>query len=233
MKFPDAFFITGTDTGVGKTLVSAILLSGLQGTYWKPVQSGTITQTDTDWVKSVTGLPSEKFCDETYKLTQPLSPHASAKIDGVHISLEAFRLPGGAARPLIVEGAGGLMVPLNENDLMIDLMEKLALPVVLVARSGLGTINHTMLSLGALRTRNIEVLGIIMNGEPNPSNRAALEQYGRTPVIAEIPIMRSINSETLTAAFQQFSEKNSGSISNLASVHANENGRTAVAGKER
>jgi dethiobiotin synthetase len=233
MKFPDAFFITGTDTGVGKTLVAAILLSGLRGRYWKPVQSGTITQTDTDWVKSVTELPPVKFFQETYMLSQPLSPHASAKIDGVRISLDAFTLPDCPEPPLIVEGAGGLMVPLNETDLMIDLMQKLALPVVLVSRSGLGTINHTVLSLNALRARNIEVLGVVMNGERNPSNKEAIEQYGRAPVIAEIPIMRSINSQTLTAAFQQFSEENSGTISNLASVHANEDGGAAVAGKKR
>ncbi|MBM3131857.1 MAG: dethiobiotin synthase [Chloroflexi bacterium] len=163
IEFPRRLFITGTDTGIGKTVVSAILMAGLDGTYWKPVQSGTEEGSDTEWVRRATGLPMSHFLPETYGLKRPLSPHASAAMEGVRIELDAFRVPETKGH-LIVEGAGGIMVPLNDRHLMVDLMKRLGFPVLLVARRTLGTINHGLLSLEQLRRHGIEVFGVVMNG---------------------------------------------------------------------
>ncbi len=201
-EIPRQLFITGTDTGVGKTVVSAILMAGLEGKYWKPIQSGLEEMTDTDWIRAVTGLPENHFYTETYRLQQPLSPHASAATEGIHIELESFQLPD-TEEHLIVEGAGGIMVPLNETHFMLDLMKKLAIPVLLVARSELGTINHTLLSLEQMRRHGLEVFGVVMNGPNNPGNREAIERYGNVKVRAEIESMPEINSQTLKQAFKE------------------------------
>ncbi len=203
MPLPKQFFITGTDTGIGKTMVAAILMAGLKGIYWKPVQSGNEEMSDTRWVMKATGLPQRHFHPETYRLSRPLSPHSAARADGLRIDLDAFQLPG-SARHFIVEGAGGIMVPLNEKAMMIDLMKHLGLPVLLVAKSGLGTINHTLLSLEQLKRRGLVVAGIVMNGEPCPENREALAHYGKTPIIAEVKPLARVNAEILTACFQQY-----------------------------
>ena len=187
-------FVTGTDTGVGKTLVSAWLTRGWQAEYWKPVQSGSLEICDYDSVADL--VPGAVIHPSAYVLREPLSPHQAARLDGVQIDLARIRLPKTTA-PLIVEGAGGVMVPLNDRDLMIDLMAQLALPVVLVARSGLGTLNHTLLSLDALRRRHITVLGVVMNGPANPDNRQAIEHYGQVRVLAELPLLDAVTSSTL------------------------------------
>ncbi len=198
MIFPDRIFITGTDTGVGKTVVSAILTAGLDGYYWKPVQSGLDEITDTQWVRENTGLPDDHFFSETYRLTRPLSPHAAALHDGTRIDLESFKAPGvPAGGHLIIEGAGGIMVPLNERDLMIDLIKRLSAPVLLVARSSLGTINHTLLSLEQLRREGIDVIGVVMNGPINRENREAIGHYGRIRVLAEIEPVENIDPQNL------------------------------------
>lgn len=192
------YFITGTDTDVGKTVVSAWAMLHLDADYWKPTQSGSDPITDTDVMKQLTGLPEARFHTETYNLTQPLSPHEAARRDGIVIDMKQFQLPE-TVRPLIVEGAGGLMVPLNKDNLVIDLIKQLSLPAILVCRSGLGTINHTLLSLEALKTRNIPVAGIIMNGQKSPHNRHATEEYSNTPIIAEIDYLEDITPEALLA----------------------------------
>lgn len=203
MTFPDRFFITGTDTNVGKTVTAAMLTLGLNAAYWKPVQSGLEPITDTDYVRQVTELNQSHFLPERYRLTQPLSPHAAAAIDGVAISLTDFELPTPNQQNLVIEGAGGLMVPLNERHLMIDLIKHLNLPVCLVARSTLGTINHTLLSIAQLRYYQIPILGVVINGEPNPSNRDAIAHFGQVPILAELTPLASINPATLRAAFDQ------------------------------
>ncbi len=192
-----AVFVTGTDTDVGKSVACAWLLNQLQGEYWKPVQSG-LEEKDVDAVCSYAGLSADRVHPSLYELTQPLSPHEAAKRDGLHIDLSRFSVPEHKA-PLIVEGAGGLMVPLNEEALIIDLIEQLQLPVILVSRSSLGTINHTLLSLEALRARSIPVLGIIMNGEPSPHNHEALSEYGQVPILAQIPLLEQVTPEALAA----------------------------------
>jgi dethiobiotin synthetase len=187
VHFPSALFVTGTDTGVGKTVVAASLVAGLDAVYWKPVQSGLLEPTDTETVRRLTGHAGASFLPETYRLTQPLSPHASAALDGVAIDLAAIRPPVvPEGRHLVVEGAGGVLVPLNDRFLMIDLIAALAMPVLVVARSTLGTINHTLLTLQALRGAGIEILGVVLNGPRHPGNRQAIEQYGQVAVLGEI-----------------------------------------------
>ena len=205
MIFPGRIFITGTDTGIGKSLVSAMLLAGLEGKYWKPVQSGLEDITDTEWVKKKTGLDDTHFYPETYRLKLPLSPHASARAGGVRIELSRFEIPQtGHGETLIIEGAGGIMVPLNEKELMIDLIKKCNAPALIVARSGLGTINHTLLSISQLRGEGIDILGVVMNGPANRSNRDAIEHFGSVKVIAGIEEIADINPETLRKSFRKY-----------------------------
>lgn len=192
------FFVTGTDTNTGKTVACAYLMRVLDADYWKPVQSGLDGETDTETVRRLTGLPAERFHRSAYELRAPLSPHEAARRESIAISLDAFELPR-TSRAIIVEGAGGVLVPLNGEALMIDLMAALGLPVILVARTTLGTINHTLLSLEALRTRRIAVAGVILSGEPNRANRMAIETYGKVGVLAELPMIAPLDAQTLGA----------------------------------
>ena len=189
-------FITGTDTDVGKTVASAWCMLHYGMNYWKPTQSGLEPPTDTQSVQAMTELPDDRFFPETYRLNEPLSPHESAKRDGVSIDMADFTLPQ-SEKPVLVEGAGGLMVPLNKDSLVIDLIKQLGLPSILVCRSGLGTINHTVLSLEAMRARNLEIAGVIINGPKAPHNREAIEEYGKVPVIAEIDQLSAVNVQAL------------------------------------
>lgn len=201
-QLPSEIFVTGTDTGIGKTVVSALLTAGLSATYWKPIQSGLKEETDTEFVKRVSELPLDNFVQERYRLNEPLSPHASAKIDGVSISLSDFEIPEYETDHLIIEGAGGLMVPLNDEAMIIDLIQQLNIPVLLVVRSELGTLNHTFLSLEALRSREIPIMGVIMNGPKNESNRQAIEKYGNIEVIGELEQAKELNPEILNSIFK-------------------------------
>lgn len=202
--FPKAFFVTGTDTDVGKTMTCAVLMAGLDAAYWKPIQTGLAGGTDTGWIQMVTGLPGERFFPEKWRLNPPLSPHAAAENERERIDLSDFQLPfTGETTHLIVEGAGGVMVPLNERHFMIDLIRHLDLPVILVARSTLGTINHTLLSLCQLRQQDLEVLGVIMNGPKNVSNRQAIEHFGNVRVLAEIEPMGRIGPQSLADMFRR------------------------------
>jgi len=202
-KWPHRLFVTGTGTGVGKTLVCAILMTGLKCIYWKPVQSGLEGMTDTQWVSTLTGLPDSRFAKETYRLKYPISPHASSAREVVTIELESFKVPEiEDDTHLVVEGAGGIMVPLNDYHFMLDLMKKLNFPLLLVALSSLGTINHTLLSLEQLRRHGLHVLGVVMNGRRNKDNRRAIEWYGKVRVLAEIEPISRINFRTLLNSFQ-------------------------------
>ncbi len=202
--FPPAFFVSGTDTHVGKTVVSALLTLGLGAAYWKPIQSGLADGGDRLTVQQLTGLDQSHFLPERYRLTQPLSPHAAAALDGVEIQLTDFCLPQDHHKPhLVVEGAGGLLVPLNGQHYVLDLIRWLDLPVLLVCRSTLGTINHTLLSLQALRQAQVPILGVVLNGPRNPGNRQAIETYGQVPVLAEVEPLTELTPSSLQAAFQQ------------------------------
>lgn len=224
IEFPRRLFIAGTDTGVGKTMVSAILLAGLGGMYWKPIQTGTEQGTDAEWIRRATGLGADHFLPETYRLRRPLSPHAAAALEGARITLDAFHAPA-TEGTLIAEGAGGIMVPLNEREFMLDLMKRLGFPILLVARRALGTINHTLLSIEQIRRHGLEVFGVVMNSPagdappalpPSPqderfplSNQQAIAFYGKVRVLAEIESLPEITPRALRDAFEHHFEKGS------------------------
>ena len=192
------FFVTGTDTDVGKTVVAAWLVARLGACYWKPVQAGTHPETDSVTVRRLSGAAPDRILPEAYMLAEPMAPHEAARREGIAIDM-AKLVPPPCHRPLVAEGAGGLMVPLNEQSYVIDLARELDLPLILVARSTLGTINHTLLSLEAIRRRGLPLAGVVMNGPETPHNRAAIERYGRVEVIAEIPWLDQVTPEALMA----------------------------------
>ncbi len=166
IKNRKGFFISGTDTGIGKTLVSAALAYKLKGNYWKPIQCGINNQgeTDSDVVKRITDGNVE-IINERYLFNDPISPNLAAKKKGVSVELKNLDLPKKIKKPLIIEGAGGLLVPLNENKLVIDLVKKFSLPLILVSSTKLGTINHTLLSVESILNRKINLKGIVFVGE--------------------------------------------------------------------
>jgi dethiobiotin synthase len=175
--------------------------------YWKPVQTGIEEDDDTATVRRLAACDAAEVFDEGVRLPRPLSPHASARLAGVTIAIDDIiqRVAGRTSPPKwIVEGAGGVLVPLNDGELMIDLMVRLALPVVVAARSGLGTINHTLLTLEALAARQLVVAGVVMSGPLDPSNRAAIETYGHVPVIGELPPLDPLTAGTLGACAEAF-----------------------------
>jgi dethiobiotin synthetase len=204
------FFVTGTDTGVGKTVASALLCLALDAIYWKPIQTGTREGSDRNAVLKLTGFPRNQTLPEVYRFAPAVSPHLAAQRAGVRIDPGKIRLPGskngkGARRNrnLIVEGAGGVLVPINARYLMVDLMKQLALPVVLVSRTSLGTINHTLLSLAALRLAGLGVRGVILAGKENRENRKAIEYYGGVRVVGWIPFLKKIDRSTLLGVFNK------------------------------
>ena len=188
--------VCGTDTDVGKTVVSALLVEGLGARYWKPVQSGVEGGGDRDRVAALLELPAERIVPEAYRLAAPVSPHWAAEREGVASDPERLALPPGDG-PRVVECAGGLLVPLRRDWLQIEQISHWGLPVVLVARSGLGTLNHTLLSLEALRQRRIPVLGLVLNGEPHPDNPRTLAELGGVPVLAQLPPLTPLDRRAL------------------------------------
>ncbi|OEJ65352.1 dethiobiotin synthase [Magnetovibrio blakemorei] len=197
-----SLIVTGTDTGVGKTVVAAMLTLGLDGVYYKPTQSGSADGTDRDTIQNLTGLGDERILENGITLSQPLSPHRAAELDGVEIDLNALTPPPQTGRPLIIEGAGGLLVPVNRDTLFIDLFARWQHPVVLVSRTGLGTINHTLLSLEALRHRNIDVLGVVFVGDENADTICTIADMGRVKVLGRVPLMDDMNAAHLTHIFE-------------------------------
>ena len=198
------FFVTGTDTNVGKTVLAALLCAALSGRYWKPIQTGAREGSDSERVQSWTGLGDDRVLPEAYLFDDPVSPHLAAQRVGREIALEQIKPPGaGFDIPLIVEGAGGVMVPINSRQFMTDLMRHLELPAILAARSTLGTINHTLLSVECLRSAGIQVLGVVLVGPENRENRKAIEHYGKVQVIGEIPMLEGINRDNLRAVYSR------------------------------
>jgi dethiobiotin synthetase len=202
------FFITGTDTGVGKTVLSALLCAALNACYWKPIQTGADESSDSRTVAELAGLSADRIIPEAYTFRQPVSPHLAARWAGERIHLKNIEMPEVApGTPLIVEGAGGVLVPLNEREFMVDLMRELKLPVLLAARSTLGTINHTLLSLAALGRAGIEIAGVVLIGYPNKDNREAIEEYGRVRVVGEIPRLEKICLLALLDVYDKLFDK--------------------------
>ncbi|WP_050424697.1 dethiobiotin synthase [Bradyrhizobium tropiciagri] len=194
--------VTGTDTGIGKTVFSAGLANFLGARYWKPVQSGLDEETDAQLVARLGGLSADRIVPECYRLRTPASPHQSAAIDGVRIDPAALDVPDISDRPLVIEGAGGLMVPLNDDTLYIDIFERWRLPVVLCARTALGTINHSLLSVEALRKRQIDILGIAFIGESNPESERAICDFGQVRRLGRLPRLSRLTEDTLRIAFE-------------------------------
>lgn len=190
------YFVTGIGTGIGKTVVSTILTEALEADYWKPIQAGGLDDSDTDFVLNNLSNPNSKVHPEQYRLNTPASPHFAAEVDGVNITLDNFSLPE-TDRPLIVEGAGGLMVPLNEKDLILDLVLHLELPVILVSGIYLGSINHTLLTYDVLRNRNIYIAGIVFNGPPNPPTESIILKHTNLPVILRVNDEETIDGEVI------------------------------------
>ncbi|USI72148.1 dethiobiotin synthase [Sphingomonas morindae] len=189
--------VSGTDTGIGKTVFAAGLAAALGAGYWKPIQSGLEEGADTDAVRR---LGVTTTFPEAYRLTAPLSPHRAAELDGVTIDPARLTPPAGAD-PLVIEGAGGLLVPVTRDLLFADLFARWRLPLVLVARTALGTINHSLLSIEAARSRGITLLGIAFVGEANPDNEATIAAIGRVRRLGRLPWLDPLDGPSLAAAF--------------------------------
>lgn len=192
-------FVTGTDTDVGKTIFSAALSGALEASYWKPIQAGTLENSDSDTIRKLSGNPPAMVLGEAYRLNTACSPHRAAEIDSVEIDADELQPPD--VDPLVVEGAGGLLVPITRELLLIDLVARWQLPVVLVARTRLGTINHSLLSIEALRSRNIHLVGIAFIGEPNPDSEEVICAFGRAKRLGRLPIVDPLDRLTLAEAF--------------------------------
>jgi dethiobiotin synthetase len=201
-QFPPRFFVTGTDTGVGKTLACALLARGLGHHYWKPVQSGSLDGLDSTMVQKMAGLKQNLIVPENYVLKQPLSPHLAAEIDGISIDINLIHL---ARKPefLIIEGAGGVMTPLNENSLILDLIKKLAVPVLIISLNRLGTINHTLLTIDTLFKADLDIMGVILNRAVNIDHKEAIEHYGKVPVLAQLEHLDPVTPEKLEEKFSE------------------------------
>jgi len=197
------YFVTGTDTNVGKTVLSALLVAALDAVYWKPVQTGACEGTDREAVRRWAEVADERLPVERYRFDPPVSPHLASREAGVRISLDAFDFPPEPAnQKWIVEGAGGVMVPLNERELMRDLMRRIRFPVIVAARTSLGTINHTLLALGALRDANLPICGVALIGDENIENRRAIEHYGEVKIIGHIPVLKQISRAALLDVYE-------------------------------
>jgi dethiobiotin synthetase len=185
-------FITGTDTNVGKTVVSSWLCLHTGADYFKPIQTGAREGRDTDWVRSYSGA---RVHPEAYCYQAPVSPHLAAAAEQDVIDITTIQCP--MVPRLMIEGAGGVFVPLSKQTLMIDLIQQFHVPTLVVAASRLGMINHTLLTLAALRARQIPVLGVIVTGMPNQDACEAIETYGETGVLAQLPFLPTLNQAAL------------------------------------
>lgn len=197
------FIVTGTDTDVGKTVFAAALVGATGGTYWKPIQSGLEAPTDTDVVRRLAETGGSGILPEVYRLRTPASPHLAAEKDEVSIDLERLTLPepGQTKSPLIVEGAGGVLVPLSRTVLQIDLFARWELPVIVVASTRLGTINHSLLSIEALRRRAIPIVGVAFCGEANDDSEATICAFGKVRRLGRLPRIGNLTAASLAAAF--------------------------------
>ncbi|VVT11381.1 dethiobiotin synthase [Erythrobacter sp. EC-HK427] len=194
------FIVTGTDTGIGKTIFAAGVTGALGGAYWKPVQSGLEDETDTQAVERLTAGRDVAIIPEAYRLVTPCSPHEAARIDGVTIDLARLTLPE-TDRPLVVEGAGGALVPYTDDMLAAEIFAQWGLPVIVVARTMLGTISHTLMTLEVLRARGVTVAGVAFVGEEEPVAQKAIARLGGAPVLGRLPFLDPLDADTLAEAF--------------------------------
>lgn len=192
-----SYFVSGIGTDVGKTIASAILAEALEADYWKPIQAGELNNTDTMKVRSLISNKKSILHTERYLLSQPQSPHAAATHDEIEIDLKTIQIPN-TTNTLIIEGAGGLMVPLNNQYLVIDLIQQLKAEVILVSKNYLGSINHTLLSFEALKSSNIPIAGIIFNGKPNKASEEFILNYTKLNCILRINEEQELTKATIS-----------------------------------
>lgn len=192
--------VTGTDTGIGKTVFAAGLAGALDAFYWKPVQSGVEEETDSEAVQRLSGLAAERILPERHRLKRPASPHLAAALEGVAIDVASLELPA-VQRPLVVEGAGGLIVPLTRKVTFIDVFALWRAPLVLCANTALGTINHSLLSIEAIRSRGIPLVGVAFLGDENADSERIIVDLGRTRRLGRLPRLSPLDGPSLKAAF--------------------------------
>ena len=190
------FVVTGTDTGIGKTIFSAGLAQATGAPYWKPIQSGLEEETDSEVVARLAGVP---IIAEAHRLVTPASPHIAAEIDGVNIDVQTLAPPPG---DLIVEGAGGALVPVTRTTLYADLFARWQIPVIVCARTSLGTINHSLLTIEALKSRGIPIHGLAFLGDAVEDSEAIIAKIGGVRRLGRLPIIEPLDSATLAAAFR-------------------------------
>lgn len=190
------FVVTGTDTGIGKTIFSAALAGATGAPYWKPIQSGLEDETDSAVVARLAGAAVHP---ETYRLNTPASPHRAAEIDGVTIDVAALTPPSG---DLIIEGAGGALVPVTRTTLYADLFAGWQIPVIVCARTALGTINHSLLTIEALRARGVPIQGLAFLGDPVEDSEAIISQISGVRRLGRLPIIDQLTPKSLAAAFE-------------------------------
>ena len=196
------FVVSGTDTGIGKTVFAAALVAALDGAYWKPVQAGLDGETDSEAVRRLSGLPADRVLPEAYRLSLPASPHRAAEAEGAAIDEKALLQVPETTRPLVIEGAGGLLVPLTRRVLFIDVFAAWKLPVILCARTSLGTINHTLLSIEALARRGIPLHGIAFIGAENADSEGIIAELGGARHLGRLPTLATLAPQSLRAAFE-------------------------------
>jgi len=194
------FVITGTDTDIGKSVFAAALTAALDASYWKPVQAGLVGGTDSETVARIGGVDPHRILPERYRLKIPASPHFSAAQEGLVIGLDDLGIPQ-VDRPLVIEGAGGALVPVNPDLLFADLFAHWALPVIIVASTSLGTINHSLLTIEALRGRNVPIHGIAFIGAENVNSEQTICRLGAVPHLGRLPILDALTPESLRDAF--------------------------------
>lgn len=189
-------FVTGTDTDIGKTIASAWLVIHKNASYFKPIQSGNVDGTDSNTIKNICEIDETKIINPIYETVTPLSPDQSAKIDGIEINIDKIFLPKNESNT-VVEGAGGLFVPINDNFFVIDVIKKMNIETVIVAKTGLGTINHTLLTYNTLKNYGINILGIIFIGDKNERNMDYILKYTGVKMLCHIPILENVNKKNL------------------------------------
>ncbi len=198
---PKQYIIAGIGTEIGKTVCSAIITKALRADYWKPIQAGNLTDGDAYWVQQ--WVPGTEIHASTYALQNPLSPHSAAELDGIRIDLNSFHLPK-TTENLVVELAGGIMVPLNEKDTNLDLIERLGLPVILVSKNYLGSINHTLMTFEILKSRNIDIAGIVFNGQTNSSGESFILNHTGLPVLLRVNEEKEFNPSVIARYAESF-----------------------------
>lgn len=201
------YFVTGIGTEIGKTITSAVLVEAWQADYWKPIQAGELENSDSDKVKALISNTKSVFHSESYRLKAAMSPHAAAQREDTIIRLENCKIPS-TENTLIIEGAGGLLVPLNDRDYIVDLIAQTQAEAIVVSKHYLGSINHSLLSIEALQQRNIPIKGIIFNGSENKDTESIILSQTGIPNLGRIPNIKEVNKTSINAIAQNFKNIN-------------------------